>query len=431
MESDWESIEKIKQKLKKRILERLDFIEEIDDEGILDLIDEEVLQAGKNEYLPVQKQQRLRQDLFNGIRKLDILQEILDDGEITEIMINGWQNIFIEKQGRIHKWKGCFESRDRLMDIIQQIAAKANRTVNEASPIVDARLEDGSRVHVVLSPVSLDGAAVTIRKFPQNPITMDELIRIGTISAEAATMLKSLVRAKYNIFISGGTGSGKTTFLNALSKFISRDERVITIEDSAELKLQEIPNLVRLETRNPILEESRGICMQELIKAALRMRPDIIIIGEVRDGEAVMNMLQALNTGHTGMSTGHANSAKDMLGRLETLELVGMDMPLISARKQIASAIDIIVHIGRLRDKSRRVLEISEIAGCVDGEIALNPLFLFEEEMTSQKEKVQGRLNRCKNQLLNKEKLERAGEVLSEGLSENKAWQEGNGGIPA
>lgn len=431
MESDWESIEKIKQKLKKRILERLDFIEEIDDEGILDLIDEEVLQAGKEEYLPVKKQHRLRQDLFNGIRKLDILQEILDDGEITEIMINGWQNIFIEKQGRILKWEGCFESRDRFMDIIQQIAARANRTVNEASPIVDARLEDGSRVHVVLSPVSLDGAAVTIRKFPQTPITMDELIRIRSISMEAAVMLKSLVRAKYNIFISGGTGSGKTTFLNALSKFISKDERVITIEDSAELKLQEIPNLVRLETRNPILEESRGIRMQDLIKAALRMRPDIIIIGEVRDGEAVMNMLQALNTGHTGMSTGHANSAKDMLGRLETLELAGMDMPLISARKQIASAIDIIVHLGRLRDKSRRVLEISEIAGCVDGEIILNPLFLFEEEMAGQKETVQGQLKRCKNRLLNREKLERAGEVLDEELSEGEAWQEGNGGIPA
>lgn len=346
-------------------------------------------------------------DLFNAFRKPDILQELLEDESITEIMINGLENIFVEKKGEIYQYEKRFVSRKKLEDIAQQIASGCNRTVNEAEPIVDARLPDGSRVNLVLLPVALNGPIITIRKFPKEGITMKHLIAWGSISREAAEFLEMLVKAKYNMFISGGTGSGKTTFLNALSQFIPEDERIITIEDNAELRLQSLPNLVRLEARNANMEGEGRIDIRELIRTALRMRPDRVIVGEVRSAETI-DMLQAMNTGHDGsLSTGHGNSPKDMIGRLETMVLMGMEIPIEAVQRQIASGIDIIIHLGRMRDKTRKVLEIIEITGYEKGEIQMNTLYEFQEKGSSYG-KVRGSLVK-KEELQKKEKLLAAG----------------------
>lgn len=361
------------------VREKIDLSREVDDTEIQDMIDELVVSTGRRYALSLKERQELGKSVFHSIRKLDILQELVDNDEVTEIMINGMESIFIEKAGCIYQWDKRFETKEKLENVIQQIVAKCNRVVNEASPIVDARLENGSRVNIVLAPVALNGPIVTIRRFPDTPISMEDLISYGSITRQAAEELRRLVSAGYNIVISGGTGSGKTTFLNALSRDIPKTERIITIEDSAELQLQEIPNLVRLETRNANADGARAITIRDLIKSALRMRPDRIIVGEVRGSEAI-DMLQALNTGHDGsLSTGHANSSKDMLTRLETMVLMGMDLPLSAVRRQIASGVDIIVHLGRLRDKSRRVLEIVEVLGFENEEIQTAPLYEFQE----------------------------------------------------
>lgn len=349
----------------------------------------------------------LGRDLFNAFRKLDILQELLEDESITEIMINGLENIFVERGGEIYLYEKKFVSKKKLEDIAQQIASGCNRTINEAEPIVDARLPDGSRVNLVLPPVALNGPVITIRKFPKEGITMKRLIEWGSISAEAAEFLEKLVKARYNMFISGGTGSGKTTFLNALSQFIPEDERIVTIEDNAELRLQSLPNLVRLEARNANMEGEGKIDIRELIRTALRMRPDRVVVGEVRSAETI-DMLQAMNTGHDGsLSTGHGNSPKDMIGRLETMVLMGMEIPMEAVKRQIASGLDIIIHLGRMRDKSRKVLEIMEITGYEDGEIQMHTLYEFREK-GSNHGKVRGSLVK-KEELQKREKLLAAG----------------------
>lgn len=365
-------------KLHDQVVSILNFTEEIKDETVYAVIDQVILAEGKEHYISLSHMQKLRRSLFNSIRRLDVLQELLDRKDITEIMINGYDTIFVEKDGRITKWEEQFSSKEKFHDVIQQIVSSANRVVNETSPIVDARLQDGSRVHVVLEPIALDGSALTIRKFPEKPMDMEVLVKLGALSERIAMMLKLLVKSGVNIFISGGTGSGKTTFLNALSGFIEEDKRVVTIEDSAELQLIGMPNLVRMESRNANMEGNNSIAIRDLLKASLRMRPDFIIVGEVR-GEEALDMLQALNTGHSGFSTGHANHCEDMLSRIETMVLMGMEMPLPAIQAQIASAIDIIIHLGRLRDRSRKVLEITEILEYKDGVIKTNPLFQFEE----------------------------------------------------
>ena len=397
-----------KRNLRREVQERMDYIADVSDEDVEEAIDEVLLEQKRLMLYPVEMRKRLKKELFDSLRRLDILQIFVEDKAVTEIMINGKDHIFIEKEGRLRELDTGFESMEKLQDVIQQIVAGCNRVVNEASPIVDARLENGSRVNIVMNPVALNGPIVTIRRFPDKPITMEYLIENQSVSKEAADFLKKLVRAKYNIFISGGTGSGKTTFLNALSAFIPSDERVITIEDSAELQLQKLPNLVRLETRNSNVEGCLEITIRDLIRSSLRMRPDRIIVGEVRGAEAI-DMMQCLNTGHDGsMSTGHANSGADMVARLENMILMGMDIPLAAIKKQIASGLDIIVHLGRLRDKSRRVLEITEIAGFEGGEIRLNPLFRFEETGEDEKGSVTGCLHR-KGALIHEDKLKAAG----------------------
>ena len=363
-----------------RILQKLDMTREIEDEELTELIYGVLQEVSREEHLTLERKTLLGKELFNAFRKLDLLQEFLENEEITEIMINGTQNIFYEKEGRIFQSEKRFLSREKLEDVIQQIVAGANRLVNEVSPIVDARLPDGSRVNVVLAPVALDGPIVTIRKFGKDVLTMQQLIEWNSVSEEVSEFLAVLVETGYNIFISGGTGSGKTTFLNALSQYIPGEERIITIEDNAELKIQNVPNLVRLEARNANIEGTGAITIRDLIKTALRMRPDRIIVGEVRSAEAI-DMLQALNTGHDGsLSTGHANSPRDMLSRLETMVLMGMELPLPAIQRQIASGIDIIVHLGRMRDKSRKVLEVTEVLGYDRGEILLQTLYRYEEE---------------------------------------------------
>ena len=367
------------EQLHARILARLDMTRDMEDEELTELIYEVLQEVSQEEYLPLDQKTMLGKELFNAFRKLDLLQEFLEDDDITEIMINGTQNIFIEKAGRISQSDKRFLSADKLEDVIQQIVAGSNRLVNEASPIVDARLADGSRVNVVLPPVALNGPIVTIRKFAKEVITMNKLMEWQSINSEVSGFLASLVAAGYNIFISGGTGSGKTTFLNALSQYIPKNERIITIEDNAELQIQNIKNLVRLEARNANVEGTGEVTIRDLIKSALRMRPDRIIVGEVRSVEAI-DMLQALNTGHDGsLSTGHANSPKDMISRLETMVLMGMDLPLPAIERQIASGLDIIVHLGRLRDKSRKVLEVTEVLGYWDGQIHLQTIYRYEE----------------------------------------------------
>lgn len=361
------------------VRQQIDLSREVEDAEIQEMIDELVVHTGRKYALSLSRRQDLGKSVFHSIRKMDVLQELVDCDEVTEIMVNGTENIFVEKAGRIYEWDKHFETKEKLENVIQLIVAKCNRVVNEASPIADARLENGARVNIVLAPVALNGPIITIRRFPDHPISMEDLINFGSITRQAADFLQKLVIAGYNIFISGGTGSGKTTFLNALSHYIPGTERVITIEDSAELQLQGLPNLVRLETRNANMDGAREITMRDLIRSALRMRPNRIIIGEVRGSESI-DMLQALNTGHDGsLSTGHANSSYDMLTRLETMVLMGMDLPLAAVRRQIASGVDIIVHLGRLRDKSRRVLEIVEIIGYENEEIITAPLYQFQE----------------------------------------------------
>ena len=380
---------------------------QLEDEELQEMIDAAVAGEAERSYLPLKSRLRLKKELFDSFRRLDILQELVDDPDITEIMVNGKDHIFIEKKGRLSRWDKAFDSAEQLEDLIQQIVSRGNRTGNLSSPIADARREDGSRVHVVLAPVAVDGPVLTIRKFPE-PVTMDKLIRLGSISREAAVFLRTAVRAGYNIFVSGGTGSGKTTFLNALSEFIPEDERVITIEDSAELQIRHVPNLVRLETRVENRDGSREISMRELIRASLRMRPDRILVGEVRGAEA-LEMLQAMNTGHDGsVSTGHGNSPRDMVTRLETMVLMAADLPLAAVRNQIASALDLMVHLGRMRDKSRKVLEIAEVIGCENGEVRLEPLFTFREKQARDRQWVEGSLEKV-GELRNREKLRAGG----------------------
>ncbi len=365
--------------IKSSISQQIDLKRDVSDEEISEMIAKTVFEKSKQLVLKANEKKEVIEAVFNAFRRLDILQPILEDTDITEIMINGPNNIFIEKNGRNTKLDLKFESSQKLEDIIQVMVTTVNRIVNESTPIVDARLKDGSRINVVLPPIALNGPIVTIRKFPEKPIDINKLVDIGSLTPEAAEFLKMLVIAKYNIFIAGGTGSGKTTFLNVLSNFIPEDERIITIEDSAELQILNIPNLVRLETRNKNLEDKGEITIRDLIKTALRMKPDRIIVGEVRGAEAI-DMLQAMNTGHDGsLSTGHANSSEDMLSRIETMVLSSSTLPIEAVRKQIASAIDIVIFLSRLRDKSRRTMEISEVAGIENNQIKLNPLFVFEE----------------------------------------------------
>ncbi|MBP3218189.1 MAG: CpaF family protein [Lachnospiraceae bacterium] len=404
------SYEEIRETVHERILSGIDYSIELADEEILRLIDEETMRCAGEEQLTLSQMRTLRQEVFYSIRKLDVLQELVDDPGITEIMINGTENIFIERNGRTTRYGQHFTSRQKLEDVIQTIVSSCNRVVNEASPIVDARLENGARVNVVMAPVALNGPIVTIRRFPDKPIGMDDLIRFGSLSTEIADFLKKLVAAGYNIFISGGTGSGKTTFLNALSDFIPKTERIITIEDNAELQILHIPNLVRLEARNANIEGCVPISIRDLIRSSLRMRPDRIIVGEVRGAEAI-DMIQAMNTGHDGsMSTGHANSASDMISRLETMILMGMELPMPAIRGQLASGIDLIIHLGRLRDGSRKLLEIAEVRGMEEGRVKLCSLCCYEE--TGEKNgKVLGTW-RFQETLRNKEKLLRAGIAL-------------------
>lgn len=398
----------LRRELRAKVQERMDYVKDVSDEEVENAIDEVLMGQESLVIYPAEVRRRLKKELFDSLRRLDILQIFVEDSSVTEIMINGKDNIFVEREGKLRKLDVRFESAEKLQDVIQQIVAGCNRVVNESSPIVDARLPDGARVNIVMNPVALDGPVVTIRRFPKKPISMEKLLEINSISVEAAGFMEKLVKAGYNIFISGGTGSGKTTFLNVLSHFIPSEERVITIEDSAELQLQGLPNLVRLETRNSNVEGCREITIRELIRSSLRMRPDRIIVGEVRGAEAA-DMLQCLNTGHDGsMSTGHANSGKDMLSRLENMVLMGMELPLNAIRQQIASGIDVIVHLGRLRDKSRKVLEITEVIGCENNEIKLNPLFAFEEAGEDSQGNVVGRLQR-RGALIHENKLEAAG----------------------
>ena len=403
-----ERYEQCRQTVEEGLRQKIDLSREVSDEEVREMIDEMVIHCSRQYALSLKDRQQLGREIFDAIRRMDILQELVEEEEVTEIMINGTQGIFIERKGRLFQWDKNFASKEKLEDVIQQIVAKCNRAVNEASPIVDARLENGARVNIVLAPVALNGPIVTIRRFPSHPIGMTDLLAYGSLTNEAARDLEKWVKAGYNIIISGGRGSGKTTFLNALSQYIPSTDRVITIEDSAELQLQGIPNLVRLETRDSKGEGTTAITIRDLIRSSLRMRPDRIIVGEVRGSEAI-DMLQALNTGHDGsLSTGHANSATDMLMRLETMVLVGMELPLSAVRRQIASGVDIIVQLGRLRDKSRKVLEIVEITGYEDGEIVTRPLYQFQETGTDEAGHVMGQLQMC-NPLMHTDKLLAAG----------------------
>ena len=385
------------QSLREKLIKRIGEETEVRDDRVQDIIDELIMEEGREAYISLPQKQQVRIELFNSIRGLDILQELLDDDDVTEIMVNGTGGIFVERQGRISKWEKHFFSEEKLQELVQQIVAGCNRIVNESVPIADARLKDGARVNIVLAPVALNGPIITIRRFPNRPITMAQLIEWGAVTEEAVSFLKKLVKAGYNIFISGGTGSGKTTFLNALSDYIPKDERIITIEDNAELQIQGVDNLVKMEARRANTEGAHEVSIRELIKSSLRMRPDRIIVGEVR-GEEAIDMLQSLNTGHDGsLSTGHGNSPRDMLSRLETMVFMGMELPVSAVRRQIASGIDILVHLGRLRDKSRKVLEIAEVSGYQyeTEEILLRTLYEFRESGCKEEPKVQGRLEKC------------------------------------
>lgn len=395
--------------IKKYVTENLP-LSKISDEELEERVEEIVTQKIGNLYCSIDQRVSIVQQVYSSIRGFGLLDSIISDDSITEVMINGPDNIFIEQNGHLYKLEKKFESQRRLEDVIQRIVGLAGREVNQANPICDTRLPDGSRVNVVLPPIALCGPTMTIRKFSKTPMTIEKLIAYGSITQEIADKLELLVKAKYNIFISGGTGSGKTTFLNALSNYIPKDERVITIEDSAKLQITGIDNLVSLETRNANASGAGQITIRDLIKSSLRMRPERIVVGEVRGGEA-LDMLQAMNTGHDGsLSTGHANSTQDMLSRLETMVLQGAaGLPLEAIRQQIASAVDIIIHLSRLRDKSRKTMEITEVVGYENGNIVLNPLYVFEEDENSTLEKVSGRLKRTKNPMKNDFKLLLAG----------------------
>lgn len=361
-------------------MERLDIARELSDEEIREQIDDLILNHTEEKMLSLKERIDLRQELFYSVRKLDILQELLEDDTVTEIMVNGPDAVFVEREGKISRWNRTFTSREKLMDVIQQIAGRCNRVINESSPVVDARLPDGARVNAIVSPAALDGPVLTIRRFSERPITMDRLIAFGSISPEGAEFLKKLVEARYSIMIGGGTGCGKTTFLNALSEYIPRGERIITIEDNAELRLQGIENLVRLEAKNANTAGGTSVTIRDLIRTALRCRPDRIIVGEVRGGEA-LDLLTALNTGHEGsLSTFHANSCRDMLSRLETMTMMGMELPMEAIRRQIAAGVEILVHLGRSTEGKRKVEEITEICGYKDGDILLNPLYKRNRE---------------------------------------------------
>jgi pilus assembly protein CpaF len=396
--------------LKRQILERVDLSREVPDEEMQELIDEVVLSYGKEQHISLDERCRLKKELFYSLRKMDVLQELLEERSVTEIMVNGTDGIFLEENGRLRRWEKNFYSKERILDIIQQMTGACNRVVNESQPIADARLDNGDRVHVVLPPVAVNGPIITIRRFPEEPMTMDKLLEMESLSEEEASFLKKAVQAGYSILIAGGTGSGKTTFLNVLSEYIPQDERVIVIEDTAELQIRSIPNLVRLETRSAGTEDCREITIRDLIRASLRMRPTRIIVGEVRGAET-FELLTCLNTGHDGsISTCHANSTKDTITRLETMFLMGMELPLQAIRRQIASGIDLIVYLGRLRDKSRRLLEITEVTGMEGDQVMLNPLFLFRETG-----EVSGRIcgiQEKTGEMKNIEKFQRAG-ILS------------------
>lgn len=400
-------MEDIYREIEARVQEEFHMQEAAQDEQVGEMIDSVILQMAEQEYIPLAMKLRLREQVFHSVRGYDCLDELLMQEDISEIMINRYDSIFIERNGTIHRWGHGFSSEEKYMDIIQQIVARCNRIVNESSPIVDARLKDGSRVNVVLPPAALDGAVMTIRRFPKETYSLEQLAHMGMLSEEMHKLLLLMVKSKYNIMISGGTGSGKTTFLNALANTIPKEERIITIEDSAELQIREIPNLVRLEVRNANVEGQNAIHIKDLIRTALRMRPDRIVVGEVR-GEEALDMLQAMNTGHSGsLSTGHANSAGDMLYRLETMVLMAVEMPLSAIRQQIASAVDILIHLGRHRNGRRRVLEIVEINGLQEDEIKLNPLYKYQEEK-SEMESSCGQWRRLKG-VIHEEKLKQAG----------------------
>ncbi len=407
-------MDEISEKVRKQVLSDIDVSRDLEDEEIWDIISRVASEEVKQKSISLRDRIELEKRVFDSLKRLDVLQELIDDTEVTEIMVNGPDSIFYEKNGCIQQYDGRFSSEEKMQDIIQQIVGRHNRVVNQSSPIVDTRLVDGSRVNIVLFPISLGGSAISIRKFPKEPYNMEKLIAIGSVSKEVSEMLKLLVKAKYSIFISGGTGSGKTTFLNALSQYIPEDERIITIEDSAELQLLGAKNIVRMETRNANVEGVMPITIRDLIRTALRMRPDRIIVGECRGAET-LDMLSAMNTGHDGsLSTGHANSCRDMLSRMETMVLMGQELPLSAIRSQIASGINIIIQLGRLRDKSRRVLEIAELDGIVDGEIVLNTLYQFEE-ISEKDGRVIGELVQ-KGKLKSRTKLEAAGMRNIDGL---------------
>ena len=399
--------------VRKRLLEKIEYEGEIADEKMEELVISCLEEEMRNDFLPYHRRKILGNEIFNSLRKLDILQSLLENPSVTEIMINGPDTIFVEESGRLFRLEEKFESKEKLKNIIQQIVAKCNRVVNDMSPIVDARLEDGSRVNVVLDPVALNGPILTIRRFPKTPLDMDKLVHMNSLSGEAACLLKKLVRSGYNILVSGGTGSGKTTFLNALSGYIPSDERIITIEDSAELQIQGIDNLIRMETKNANLESGKAISIRDLIKTSLRMRPDRIIVGEVRGSEALDMVCSAMNCGHDGsMSTIHANNAQDTLLRLETMILMAAQVPIDAIRQQISSGVDIIVYLGRLRDKSRRVLQIIEIDGMENGEVRINPLYIFKEQQKGDALAVKGNLEKV-GELRNVGKLQAAGFEIS------------------
>lgn len=412
-----EQFQNLKQQLQETVRQRMDMSSELSDAQIGEIIDLVIMEKSREVYMSAVTKLTLRQELFNAIRRLDLLQELIDDKTVTEIMVNGADAIFYERDGRIYTWDRHFESREKLEDVIQQIVSRSNRQVNESIPIVDARLKDGSRVNVVLDPVALNGPILTIRKFPEEAITMEDLIRWESISQEAAEYLKVLVKAGYNIFISGATSTGKTTFLNVLADYIPKTDRVITIEDSAELQIHGIENLVRMEVRQADGDGVSNVTLRDLIRTSLRMRPDRIIVGEVR-GEEALDMIQSMNTGHDGsLSTGHANSPQDMLSRLETMALFASDIPIQAIRKQIASSIDIIVQLERLRDRSRRVTAIAEVLDCTEDAYILNPIFEFHEQdnlvMESSSygdipERVVGQLERTGYHLMHRRKLHAA-----------------------
>lgn len=388
--------------VREAVLRRMDLSRDLTDEEILSMIQEEICIQGKHRFLSMEQRMEIQRRVFHSLRKLDVLQDLLEDDSISEIMVNGPDCIFVEREGRVYKTKEAFPSGEKLEDVVQKIVAANNKIVNAAHPIVDTKLADGSRINIVLPPIAVDACALSIRKFPKTHITMETLIQWKALSREVAVFVEKLVKAHYNIFVSGATSSGKTTFLNAMAEFIPKDERVVTIEDSAELQLLGVENLVRLEAREATMEGKLEVSIRDLVRTALRMRPDRIIVGECRGKEA-LEVLQSFGTGHDGsFSTGHANSAKDMISRLETMALMAGEMPLMAIRSQIASGVDIIIHLGRLRDKSRKLLQIMEVEGIRNGEVSLRTIYEYQEN------EGKGRWQK-REELLHQDKMSRAG----------------------